>query len=554
MRRIGEVLLQRGLVTEADLDQANAARAAHGGFIEPALVRLGAVSESDLLRALADELRLDVLDGADLPNAEAIRAAAARLNTPIAWLVEKEAVLWFREEAEGERLCIAGRHVHHPALQEAAEQWGGGEARLFLADSQTLQPLLAELSAPAVAPALVTDAARLREMAEGAPVIDFVTAMLAEAIARRASDVHVEPFEDHMSVRLRVDGVLSEWRRAPRALYDAVASRLKLLSGMDIAERRLPQDGRQSLRVSGQDHDVRVSSLPTTWGESIVLRFLGKTRTLPEFAALGLEPDYAALVLRLIEKPNGLVLVTGPTGSGKTTTVYRMLTHLNDGVRKIFTIEDPVEIDLPRVLQMHVRADIGLSFATGLRSILRQDPDVIMVGEIRDGETARIAVQAALTGHLVISTVHTNSALAAIARLLDLGVEEFLLADVLRGVIGQRLVRMVCESCARPDGDAGHEAMAESILPPALREQAPAWRVGTGCPRCARSGFVGRVGVFEAAEIDPPLQQAIRARAAEAEFERLARMRGFRTMYEDGVWKARRGVTSYREALRVLGG
>jgi general secretion pathway protein E len=342
-------------------------------------------------------------------------------------------------------------------------------------------------------------------------------------------------------------------RRGPRSGFDAVCSRIKLLSGMDIGERRLPQDGRQTIRVSGQQVDLRVSALPSTWGESVVLRLLGKTSRLPALQELGLDAAQAEGLLSLAEQPNGVVLVSGPTGSGKTTTIYRLLTHLNDGVRKIVTVEDPVEFDLPGVVQVHVKSEIGLTFAAGLRAMLRQDPDVIMVGEIRDPETAKIAVQAALTGHLVISTVHTNSALAAVARLLDLGVEDYLLADVLRGVVGQRLVRRLCPHCARPSSPEQrrhHEAAAPGGPP----SSGPAdWREAKGCEACANTGYLGRIGLFETAVATKALERSVRSRADEDALAATARRDGFRTLFEDGYAKARAGLTTLSEVYRSVG-
>jgi general secretion pathway protein E len=463
----------------------------------------------------------------------------------VRWFVEHDVIVW--RESDGV-LCAAGPRLHDVAIQEAIEQWAGATPLLYLAKAMTVEPILIALSGDH-SRVLEADPKRLAELAEEAPVIDFVNSVFAEAMSRRASDVHFEPFEDKLIVRLRVDGVLSQRRVGGAELFDAVASRLKLLSGMNIAERRLPQDGRQSIRVAGQEIDVRVSSLPTTWGESIVVRLLGATHRIPELSELGLTQPQRSLLLEAIGQPHGLVLVTGPTGSGKTTTVYRLLSHLNDGVRKIVTIEDPVEFDLPGVLQMGVRADINLDFAAGLRSILRQDPDVIFVGEIRDAETAQTAVQAALTGHLVISTVHTNSALAAVARLTDLGVEPFLLADVLRTLIGQRLVRGVCPSC----GTIDPEVKAHSLLPASLRDSAPRWRLGTGCKTCGTSGYQGRSGVFETVRITPAIQHAIRERSSEAALAALARADGFTSLLENGVAKAREGQTTFVETLRVLG-
>jgi general secretion pathway protein E len=549
MHQLGEILIQRGLVSAEDYASAAATRRDNPGDVLPALLRMGAVSEDDLIEFLSERFRLPVLAPEVRPGIEAVRETIATVGAPARWFVEHDVIVW--RESDGV-LSAAGPRLHDVAIQEAIEQWAGATPLLYLAKAMTVEPILIALSGDhgRIAEA---DPKRLAELAEEAPVIDFVNSVFAEAMSRRASDVHFEPFEDKLIVRLRVDGVLSQRRVGGAELFDAVASRLKLLSGMNIAERRLPQDGRQSIRVAGQEIDVRVSSLPTTWGESIVVRLLGATHRIPELSELGLTSPQRSLLLEAISQPHGLVLVTGPTGSGKTTTVYRLLSHLNDGVRKIVTIEDPVEFDLPGVLQMGVRADINLDFAAGLRSILRQDPDVIFVGEIRDAETAQTAVQAALTGHLVISTVHTNSALAAAARLTDLGVEPFLLADVLRTLIGQRLVRCVCPSCGAADQDTEHEAKAHGLLPGSLRSSAPRWRLGTGCKTCGTSGYQGRSGVFETVRITPAIQHAIRERASEAALAALAREDGFTSLLQNGVAKAREGQTTFVEALRVLG-
>lgn len=550
MRRLSEVLINCGLISPNDYAEAETLRREGGGSMTSALLRMGAVSEDDLLAVLSEHVGLPLFDGPP-PGADAVREAIHSLAAPLAWFINNEVIVW----RDGGALVVAGPRLHDAALQEAIEQWRQPSARLYLAKSIVVEPILIELADDRERyTGAVGDPMRLMELAEEAPVIDFVNSVFAEALTLRASDVHFEPFEDRLVVRLRIDGVLSQRRTAARELFDAVSSRIKLLSGMDIAERRLPQDGRQTIRVAGRDVDVRVSSLPTTWGESIVVRLLGDTRRIPELRELGLNSGQQALLLDAIAQPHGLVLVTGPTGSGKTTTVYRLLSELNNGVRKIVTIEDPVELDLPGVLQMAVRQDIQLDFATGLRSILRQDPDVIFVGEIRDAETARTAVQAALTGHLVISTVHTNSALAAIARLVDLGAEKFLLADVLRATIGQRLVRKVCETCAVADNDPAYEQRIQSLTTGALTATAPRWRRGQGCKACTTVGFKGRTGVFEAAHVDAQMQAAIRAGASEEALTAIARATGFTSLLENGIAKARQGETTFQEALRVLGG
>ena len=562
-RRLGEELMARGMIREADLANALTLQRQNGGLLGLNLVRLGAVSEAQLLEVLSEQLDLPILAPEDGPSPDQVAAFLAEIRSPLNWWAENEAVAWREEKAEGGagRIICAAVQPLEPSLGERIAQASGDSVVFMLAQRSLIEALTQDLqaeNAPLLDGAMSggADAARLRELAQEAPTIDFVNAVFAEALTRRASDVHVEPYEDRFLVRMRIDGVLTTARAAPRANFEAVASRIKLLSGMDIGERRLPQDGRQSVRVSGQEVDLRVSTLPCSWGESIVLRLLGKTSRLPELSELGVGAQQEKTLLELSEHPNGVFLITGPTGSGKTTTIYRLLSHLNDGERKIITVEDPVELDLPGVVQVRVRADIGLTFAAGLRSILRQDPDVIMVGEIRDPETARIAVQAALTGHLVISTVHTNTALAAVPRLLDLGIEDYLLADVLRGVAGQRLVRRLCD-CARPSTEeeaAVHELSIPSHLRPVADAEPAGWREPVGCPRCGQSGYRGRVGAYEIAPASPALIHALRASADEDQLTAIARQDGFLSFGDDAFLKARRGMTTLSEVHRIVGG
>ncbi len=567
-QRLGEVLISRGLIRPADLANALALQTQNGGLLGLNLVRLGAVSEVQLLEVLSAELNLGVLAPEDGPTPEQANEFLAEIRSPLSWWAEREAVAWRAalpedapEGARGPIFCAAVQPLD-PLLGERLAQATREPVTFLLAQRALIEALTQDVGddrrdgLSLAGSGGGADAARLRELAQEAPTIDFVNSVFAEALSRRASDVHVEPFEDRFVVRMRIDGVLSTARAAPRSNFDAVCSRIKLLSGMDIGERRLPQDGRQSIRVSGQEVDLRVSTLPCSWGESIVLRLLGKTSRLPELSELGVGAGQEATLIEMAEQPNGVFLITGPTGSGKTTTIYRLLTHLNDGERKIITVEDPVELDLPGVIQVRVRAEIGLTFAAGLRSILRQDPDVIMVGEIRDPETARIAVQAALTGHLVISTVHTNSALAAVPRLLDLGIEDYLLADVLRGVAGQRLVRRLCPDCSRPS-TATEAAAHERAVPAHLRrlaaEEAQAWREPVGCARGGQSGFRGRVGLYEIAPASPTMLAGVRARADEDRLTEMARADGFLSFGDDGFLKARRGQTALTEVYRVAG-
>lgn len=571
-RFIGDILLEQGSITADDIAEALAYQRETGTLIGQALLRLGAIAEEKLLSALSAQLSMDVLDPSAMPSGDdALSAAPAALDLPLRWLAAKEAVIWFASDASGTpdpaapgtSLILAARNPLDPALSERIEARFDGPIRRVLVSNRVLDAALARLhdvSARTAGEAL-TDAERLREMAEEAPVIDFVNALFEDAMRAGASDIHVEPFEHEFMVRLRIDGVLSRVQTQPRGRYDAVASRIKLISGMDIAERRLPQDGRQSIRFAGEDVDLRVSSLPGAWGESLVLRLLRKRQELPTLEGLGLDGTARQNFDRMIREPNGVVLVTGPTGSGKSTTLYRALEQVNDGERKIITIEDPVEYDMAGVTQVQARADIGYSFARGLRAILRQDPDIIMIGEIRDGETARIAVQAALTGHLVFSTLHTNSALAAVERLTDLGVEPFLISASLRGLVAQRLLRRLCTACARPAGPADIRA-AEALMgeagpngprfPAKLLKGAANWQVPVGCSECRETGYTGRVAVFEAACIDGALREAVAHAAPASELEAAAREGGYLTLFEDAMLKARTGVTSVSEVLRVL--
>ncbi len=555
--RLGELLIAEGKISERELSSALTLQKDVGGLLGVLLIRIGAISEEQLLGVLSRQLGLHVLQSDAAPAPAQISSFFNEVGSPLSWWLDHQAIAW-RADEDGPVVCAAVQPLD-PALRDRLAQAVKADIQYRLAPRALITGLLDDLAfgARSVSEAAgVADAARLRELAQETPVIDYVNGIFAEAMSRRASDVHVEPFEDRFVVRMRVDGLLQTVRTGPRSSFDAVCSRIKLLSGMDIGERRLPQDGRQSIRVAGQELDLRVSTLPSAWGESVVLRLLGKSNRLPDFKELGLHDDQASQLLRLVERPNGVVLVTGPTGSGKTTTIYRLLAYLNDGVRKIVTVEDPVEFDLPGVVQVHVRSDIGLTFAAGLRSILRQDPDVIMVGEIRDPETARIAVQAALTGHLVISTVHTNSALAAVARLADLGVEDYLLADVLRGAVGQRLVRRLCPHCARPSDESqveAFEAARPEFLAASLRGPAH-WQDPVGCERCGNTGYLGRTGLYEIAHSNLDMERDIRQRAGEDQLRRTARQDGFLTLFEDGYGKARSGQTTLAEIRRVSGG
>ncbi|MBA3324312.1 MAG: type II secretion system ATPase GspE [Rhodobacteraceae bacterium] len=399
------------------------------------------------------------------------------------------------------------------------------------------------LSALADSVALVDD---LLDQSDDAPVVRLINALLLEAIKESASDIHIETQERRLVVRFRVDGVLREVIEPRRALAPLLVSRIKVMAKLDIAEKRLPQDGRVSLRVGGHEVDVRVSTIPSQYGERVVMRLLDRDATRLGLDRLGMSPRDRGAFERLLARPDGILLVTGPTGSGKTTTLYAALGQLNDRSRNIMTVEDPIEYSVDGVGQTQVNPRTELTFARGLRAILRQDPDVIMVGEIRDRETAQIAVESSMTGHFVLSTLHTNTAVGAVARLIDMGVERFLLAPMLAGVVAQRLVRRLCPDCARPDvaTQADHDLLDGAIAVGA------ALRRAQGCPACHGQGYRGRTGIYEVVTIDRAMEAAIHGGAAEAELIALARQHG-PSLVEDGARKIRDGVTTVEDVARV---
>ncbi|HET8564157.1 MAG TPA: type II secretion system ATPase GspE, partial [Candidatus Binatia bacterium] len=394
------------------------------------------------------------------------------------------------------------------------------------------------------------DVAHLRDMASEVPVIRLVNQMLVRALESRASDVHIEPFENQLKVRYRIDGILHEVEAPPRQLKAAVISRLKILAQLNIAERRLPQDGRIKIRLAGKDVDLRIATIPTLYGESVVIRLLERAQIFTQLDALGFPAAILQQFNEMIAKPHGMILVTGPTGSGKTTTLYGALQKINDPGKKIITIEDPVEYQLGGVNQIQVKPQIGLSFANGLRSIVRQDPDVIMVGEIRDSETAEIAVQAALTGHLVFSTLHTNDAAGAVSRMLEMGVQDYLLSSSLLGVLAQRLVRRLCSRCRRAVPFTGLESNdAEWKLQLGDAPQ-NLWEAA-GCDACSGTGYLGRIGIFELLPVTGDICKIITQRADAGSIRALAVQQGMRLLRDDGWDKVRDGVTTLAEVLRV---
>jgi len=394
------------------------------------------------------------------------------------------------------------------------------------------------------------DVQHLKDLALEAPVVRLVNQLLHDAVARRASDLHIEPFRNRITVRFRIDGMLREVKAPPAQLAKAIVSRIKILSGLNIAERRLPQDGRARMRIEGKQIDLRVATMPTMHGESVVIRLLDDSSRVPELSGLGLAARAEKILRRHLDAPHGMIVVTGPTGSGKTTTLSAALNLLNQPHRKIVTVEDPVEYQLPGVNQLQVKPQIGLTFANALRAFVRQDPDVIMVGEMRDGETADIAVHAALTGHLVLTTLHTNNAAGAVTRLLDMGVDAYLLASTLRCLVAQRLVRLLCKTCSRPTESPGPQ-ITPLIERGLLDRDHLDFREPVGCDVCGGSGFVGRIAIVEMLEITEGVQDLVRPGVGTRELMVAGQRQGMTTMLEDGMLKAAAGLTTPEEVWRV---
>lgn len=392
------------------------------------------------------------------------------------------------------------------------------------------------------------DIGHLKDLASEAPIIKLVNLFITRAVEGRASDIHIEPFDDELKVRYRIDGVLHDIESTPKRLQAATVSRIKIMSKLNIAERRLPQDGRIRLKVGEREIDLRVSTIPVLYGESVVMRILHKEGIVIDLDLLGFPAQILQAFNHLIERPNGIVLVTGPTGSGKTTTLYGALDKINSPDKKIITVEDPVEYQLKGVNQIQVKPQIGLNFANTLRHIVRQDPDIILIGEVRDLETAEIAIQSALTGHLVFSTLHTNDAPSAITRLLDMGVENFLLSSTVRGILAQRLVRVICPSCK--EVDSSMVADKEELKLFGIDRETSLYR-GKGCEKCAFTGYYGRMGIFELLFVNEDIRRLILKNSDSNQIREMAKQNGMRTLLEDGSDKVKNGLTTLSEVLRV---
>ena len=551
-QRFGDILVRAGKLSARDLERAMAAQREMGGSLDRVLVSLGLVSELDAARALAEHLELPFV------TAEAFPDLMPEAEGLLPEFLKTHHVLPLRAE-EG-RLDVVMAAPQDAFVLQALRLTSGLSVHPAVGVPSDIDKALTRFTEEAPANddgddsgELEGDAGdfveHLRDLASEAPVIRLVNAIIGRVIELRASDIHLEPFDDGLHVRYRVDGVLHPGEVVPARLGAAVSSRVKLLAHLDIAERRLPQDGRIKTRVKGRELDLRVSTVPTVHGESVVMRVLDRASVRFSLEDMGFAKDTLGRFNQLIARPHGILLVTGPTGSGKTTTLYAALAKLDSTTQKIITVEDPVEYQLEGINQIQVHSQINLTFANALRSILRQDPDIIMIGEMRDGETAQIAVQSSLTGHLVLSTLHTNTAASAVVRMQDMGVERYLITSTVTGVLAQRLVRRLCPHC-RTAVQPKPELLESSGLGKFLAGGAPIYEA-KGCDHCRGTGYQGRTGIHELLVVDEDMRSGILRGLDASALQQLAIQAGMYTLYDDGLRKVAAGVTSLDEVLRV---
>lgn len=553
--RIIDALLAKGRLKEADLGRARRLQEETGGSLLALLARLGLVSERDHAETCAEVLGLPLVSVKDAPElppegvALSMRFMKQFSVCPVGESDEAVDVLMADPQdvytVDALRLAT-GRDIHaavalRSEIGDLIERWHG--------QGRSAMGAIVETAEGEGGAGDLDDVEHLRDLASEAPVIRLVNLIIQRAVELRASDIHIEPFENRLKVRYRIDGVLSEGESPPANLTAAVISRIKIMAKLNIAERRLPQDGRIMLRVQGKELDLRVSTVPTAHGESVVMRLLDRETVVFDFKRLGFTDVFLPQFQKVLEQPHGILLVTGPTGSGKTTTLYTALSKLNTPDVKIITVEDPVEYQIEGINQIQAKPQIGLDFAHALRSIVRQDPDIIMIGEMRDLETCRIAIQSALTGHLVLSTLHTNNAAGGITRLLDMGVEDYLLTSTINGILAQRLVRRL-----EPTHAQRYRASPEEIEKFNLRRYQPEGEIHLYHPMpspVSSTGYLGRTTIMEFLVMNDELRRAVMRHAGMGELEQIARQHGMRTMYEDGISKALRGETTIEEVLRV---
>lgn len=557
---ITRILLDHGLVNEEALEKAREARSNRPDMgLVKALLGLGLLDEKRFLLSLGSILGIEFVE--TLPDSEVDLALIE--NLPITYAKEHYILPIKREEnwvvvacadplnlnalddmrvLLGARIkpILATRDVVFDAINKVYDRKQGLEG--------TAAGVFADEDLGSVYRDIEESTKDVLDVTDEAPIIRLVNSILAQAVKEKCSDIHIEPFEKHLSVRFRKDGVLREILKPPKRLQAAITSRIKIMGNLNIAEKRLPQDGRIRRVVAGKEIDLRLSTVPTTFGERIVMRILDKSSTLLDLSELGCDPKTLSQLEDLITRPHGILLVTGPTGSGKTTTLYAALMRINTPDKNILTIEDPVEYQIPGIGQMQVNPKIDFTFANGLRAILRQDPDVVLIGEIRDRETAEIAIQASLTGHLVFSTLHTNDAASAFTRLVDMGIEPFLIASAVMATVAQRLVRLVCKECRSPyiPSQAELDRLGAGKIEPT-----DTWYRAVGCPACSNSGYAGRIAIYELLLVDDTIRDLILKNADSNTIKKAAIEKGMRTLRADGVLKVRQGLTTAEEVMRV---
>jgi general secretion pathway protein E len=543
-------MLDRGLLTSAELSKAQQVCTETGERLVTAVRRLGIVAGNDLARAIAAYYALPTVGEQDWPKTTLLSDVLS------ARYLREHKVLPLA--VDGQRLVLAAADPGHTAAINAVQLAAGRSIELRVAPAEDIDAAIDRFRPPEEAQAAAElpsggesddDIEHLKDLALGAPVVRFVNQLLLDGLNSRATDIHIEPFRGKLNIRLRIDGMLTEARTAPAHMARAIVSRVKILSGLDIAERRLPQDGRARIKIEARTLDLRIATMPTIHGEAVAVRLLENVQRVLELGKLGFTEGDERALRKHLAAPHGLMLVTGPTGSGKTTTLAAALTILNEPHRKILTIEDPIEYQLEGINQTQAKPEIGIGFANALRHFLRHDPDVIMVGEMRDAETAGIAVHAALTGHLVLSTLHTNSAAGAITRLLDMQVDGYLLASCLSCVVGQRLVRVLCRNC-REQAKGPIDFPAELLRRAGLPANAPHWQP-RGCDRCNGSGFLGRMSIVEVLEINDEIRRLMRPDVVLGQIEEAAGRAGMSTMALDGLRKCAAGHTTPDEVRRV---
>ncbi|RMG19145.1 MAG: type II secretion system protein GspE [Deltaproteobacteria bacterium] len=564
-RPLGEICVALLGIDPEIVEEALTLQAEKGGRLGEILLGMKAIDEEGLYRALSSQFDLPLLEGIDADDADPEIVSAVPIN-----FAKQHHLLPIRVDALGMVITAVADPLQVAALDDLHMLLGRppspvlappGEIirlinQVYERASNETQQLVDDLEAAEDLDSLAYELEEPQDLLdvsdEEAPIIRLVNSLLYQAVRTRASDIHIEPQERELMVRFRIDGVLQEIIKPPKRFQASIVSRVKVMAGLNIAEKRLPQDGRIRIKIAGRDVDIRVSTIPVRHGERVVMRLLDRSSVLLDLTDLGFSDRELKMMSTLIRRPHGIILVTGPTGSGKTTTLYACLSQINSPDKNILTVEDPIEYELPGISQMQVDSKIGRTFAQGLRSFLRQDPDVIMVGEIRDRETAEIAIQASLTGHLVLSTIHTNDAASAVTRLVDMGVEPFLVASSLIGLLAQRLVRVVCTACRRPHVPDEEELRELGFSGEALEEaRRHTLYEAVGCSECNDTGYRGRTGIYELIPVTDGIRQAILRNADSGTLKKIAIEEGMVPLKSDGAAKVLRGITTVEEVLRV---